>query len=229
METTNIILMPGLDGTGLLFNELIEQLCNESRVKCINLNELKGRSYSELAQEIAYQLPTQRFVLVAESYSGAIAYELFKLVPNKIEHLIFIASFVSRPSLMSKWAQFIPISFIHLLARRKWLVEVFCFGRTINDVEFSIFRSALAECPNDLIKKRLEYISNLQTPTEIFDIQTTYIRPKNDILISKTAVDTIQRLYPSTKVISLEGGHFIAQASSKRCAEVIKKMISTGR
>ena len=71
-----ILLLPGLDGTGLLFEDLLAQLPTTVDVEVISMDELCGSSYVEQAKEIATNVGDTKILLVAESYSGRVAYEL---------------------------------------------------------------------------------------------------------------------------------------------------------
>jgi hypothetical protein len=69
---TRIMLLPGLDGTGRLFKPFIKAAPPHlSPIPVALPPDLL--SYGELANRIAATLPNDRFVLIAESYSGPLA------------------------------------------------------------------------------------------------------------------------------------------------------------
>jgi hypothetical protein len=71
-EVSNLVLMPGLDGTGLLFERFVSALRPEIRIHIIEYPEGKA-PLEEYAAVVAGGLPAGRVVLLAESFSGIIA------------------------------------------------------------------------------------------------------------------------------------------------------------
>ncbi|WP_299945098.1 hypothetical protein [uncultured Microbulbifer sp.] len=99
-----ILLLPGLDGTGLLFRHLIEALPESLDLELISFFDFPQKIYLEQAQRLAELFSDRQLFLVAESYSGRIAYELCSLMSNKIKGVVLIASFISPPSKVSRLA-----------------------------------------------------------------------------------------------------------------------------
>lgn len=71
----HVILLPGMDGTGMLFGPLIKELGNTANIRAINYSGDLEQSYEILVDEVRKQLPNHEdFILVAESFSGPIGY-----------------------------------------------------------------------------------------------------------------------------------------------------------
>ena len=104
-----LVMLPGLDGTGLLFENLAQELSRKFEVTIISFEGVSGQSYQQQAAEIAEQLKNDCIFIIAESYSGPIAYALTQLLkPNQIAGIVFLASFISRPSPIARMAHLIP-------------------------------------------------------------------------------------------------------------------------
>lgn len=88
-SATQIILLPGLDGTARLFERFIHAAPNGARPVPIAL-PTEPLTYTELVDKISAVLPTGRLAIVAESYSGPLAVAIAARRP--IAGLIFCNS-----------------------------------------------------------------------------------------------------------------------------------------
>ena len=95
-DVPTLVLMPGLDGTGLLFEHFVSALPPHIRTRIIEYPKIAA-SLEEHAAVVAERLPAGRVVLLAESFSGIVA--LYLLMKHRVpaEKVIFVASFGSSP------------------------------------------------------------------------------------------------------------------------------------
>ena len=71
----HICLLPGMDGTGLLFKPLLGSLAGKCDISIVTHS--RANTFPELVEEVEEQLPGDRRIsLVAESFSGPVAVEL---------------------------------------------------------------------------------------------------------------------------------------------------------
>jgi hypothetical protein len=59
-----IVLLPGLDGTGVLFKPFIEALPSEIDIQVISYPPSAKLNYQELTELVMSQLPKEQFILV---------------------------------------------------------------------------------------------------------------------------------------------------------------------
>ncbi|WNC69137.1 hypothetical protein RI845_03025 [Thalassotalea nanhaiensis] len=215
-----LILLPGLDGTGNLFKALLEVLPNHITYQVIPLSD-ECLNYSEQASQIANQIDTDEIIILAESYSGKIVYELCKLDLN-IKHIIFAASFISRPSLISKFSSLLPI----ILIKKKFipnqiLSKLFFDSYNMSNSVSEVFES-LNKVSNETLSSRLSLVSSLDEPNDRFAVKATYIRPSNDLFVMPECIKPIKSTFQHLEVINVSGGHFILQSNPERCSEIIQ-------
>ncbi|GAA5442455.1 hypothetical protein Misp06_00629 [Microbulbifer sp. NBRC 101763] len=74
--TLKLVFLPGLDGTDILFNDLIKALPKTLNYEAIYLPELEGQDCSEQAVSLEKMTKEEILFLVVEFYSGRLAYEL---------------------------------------------------------------------------------------------------------------------------------------------------------
>ena len=108
MVISKLVLLPGMDGTGELFEEFLSNFDGDYIV--IPLPQSGSQDHVFLANIIKEQLPTEDFVLLAESFAGGIIPELLRQNNPHLKGVIFIASFLSSPNqLLLSIAKFLPI------------------------------------------------------------------------------------------------------------------------
>ncbi len=216
-----------MDGTGLLFNELILNIPSEFDREVICLNEIQGVSYRQQAEQIAEKIGSSSVLVVAESYSGRIAYELCSILGARVSKVVFIASFVSCPGVLAKLAAVLPEYFLKPNLFPNWLMKMLCFDGRGNRVLMDQVRQAITQVKPSALKRRLLNIAELDEPKVQQSTAAVYIRPTNDRLVAYDAVKVLGNIYPELSVESVEGGHFIAQTAPESCARVIVRATTT--
>ena len=124
-----IILLPGLDGTGTLFKPLSDVLPSTIESLVISYPPDEKLSYTELTAYVMDRLPTdEAYVLLGESFSGPIAYEIALRQPRNMHAVIFVASFLTPPQrLVLGLSKLLPC-YCHSLYP-SFLSGRFCSGR----------------------------------------------------------------------------------------------------
>ncbi|MET1257065.1 alpha/beta fold hydrolase [Aliikangiella maris] len=220
-----ILLLPGLDGTGKLFKHLNTYLKLPVQSEVIVLNDIVGRTHIEQARSIAHLIGRSRVILIAESYSGRIAYELCRILNQQISYIIFIASFVSNPCRITELIKNLPEIFFDIKYIPEILINYFCFSGYGKTKLYLALRETMALVSKKIIKQRIHLIAKLQIPEQHYAINACYLRPSHDRLVSTRALKIIRECFPNLTVKTISGGHFIAQIEPKKCATIINKII----
>ncbi|MEM5549296.1 hypothetical protein WNY63_00930 [Pseudoalteromonas neustonica] len=217
----DLILLPGLDGSGILFRDLIAALPTTLNPCVIYLDELNGESFSEKAFDLSNKIQDSEVIIIAESYSGRIAYELCDLLGKKIKRVIFLASFITSPSYTSKLAHIIPTAILKESHLNTWLLlHVGFAGYGSKHQAKHVFKS-ISLADKQKLKNRLNNIAALDKPLKSYDTKAIYIKPTHDLLVSKRAIKELLVVFKNTQINALESGHFIAQTQPIQCAKII--------
>jgi len=217
-----IVLLPGLDGTGLLFKPLLKALPKNIEVLIVSYPVDLKLSYEDLLEFVVKQLPDEKIVLLAESFSGPIAYQLALDIPEKIESIIFVASFINNPRKFIMFlSRFLPIRLLLLLPIPELIVKIFLFGFNINKQMIDLFKQSIKQVQPEVLAFRLREISGLQQCHNTSDIRVTYIQAQNDKLVPRCCLDEFRKVFSNVNVIKLSGAHFILQAAPALCADTI--------
>lgn len=109
-----LLLLPGLDGTGVLFERFVEALPDDIDAHVLSYPGDHPMSYADLLGYIRDRLPAgkTRFAVLGESFSGPLALEL-ALVEPRVNAVILCASFVTKP------VRYVP-QFTHRLTGAFW-------------------------------------------------------------------------------------------------------------
>ena len=93
-----LVLLPGLDGTGILFEPLARALGVDLDVRVVRYPSDPTLGYRELESLARAALPTDRpFVILGESFSGPIAIRLAADSPPGLVGLILVVTFARNP------------------------------------------------------------------------------------------------------------------------------------
>lgn len=143
-----LVLLPGLNGNSRLFAPLLAQLADVS-CQVIELPRQGRQDHDALAFTLKEQLGATPFVLLGESFSGALAHRLALQCPEGLAGLVFAASFLQRPHpLLTTWSSRLPVP--KALLAQSGLLRLFCLctafdlGAATNRNSRSVSRTA--EC-----------------------------------------------------------------------------------
>lgn len=221
-----LIFLPGLDGTGLLFEPFLKRIDTDIPVEIFRLSDDSNPDYQNIALQVVEQFKHDEVIIIAESYSGRIAYEIAKSSDLNISQIIFVASFLSIPSIFSKVSPFVPTELIRKGLLPKLIVSKILFGRYASQDLLELFYKAIKEVSSDVLRARLRQISCMDTPDIEIDVPCTYIQAKEDILISSSVLKTFKRCCKKLDIRELEGTHFLLQTNPAGCWQIIKEKVT---
>ena len=217
-----ILLLPGMDGTGLMFEPFIKHAPTSTQITVIKLIQDVGVTYREQAEVIARSIE-EDVIIIAESYSGVIAHELTKFVPNSLKHMVFAASFLERPSMILPLINVAPNFMINYSLYPDFIVSRALFGQYRSSYLSKLFKLAMSEVPIELLKFRLSQISNLKHSNDTSEIHSTYLQAQQDNLVANSSFNAFNRAYSQMNLRKLNGSHFLLQTNPIGCwAEILK-------
>ncbi|CAK8713820.1 Pimeloyl-ACP methyl ester carboxylesterase [Candidatus Electrothrix laxa] len=229
-----IILLPGMDGTGILFRPFVQELAQhisedifqKITVQVISYPCDQKLSYGELIDYVRSRLPAEEeVILVAESFSGPIGYALAAEQPNMIQAVIFVATFLSPPKGLVWMMPSHLMALVMKIPLPAFLLKQILFEQNVTDETVILFKDALRKVKRTVLATRMDEITNLHLEKQVLEIPCSYIRAKNDRLISGSHVDEFRSIAPQLTVSEISGPHFIMQARHRECVQVALKYI----
>ncbi|MGP1375401.1 MAG: alpha/beta fold hydrolase [Almyronema sp.] len=223
-----LVLLPGMDATGWLFQPLLDELPPELKTEVVDYPTNEILSYDELADLVMQRIADKpNVVLLAESFSGPLPIKLLERELNNIRGIIFCATFIEKPRpLLLKTVQFLPLALLFRLPLPKCLVKLFFLGANAIDDLFESFREALEQVNPQVIANRMYAVSLLKQNTYEIDVPCYYIQATHDRLIPTRAVMALKRIAPQIEVKQVEGPHLILQVNPAGCAAIIRDFVT---
>ncbi len=218
-----LVLLPGLDGTGDLFKPFTEVLPSSIIVQVIDYDLKNKQSYNDLVKYVISSLPKEDFILLAESFSGPIAYQIALRKPRQLKSLILVATFLENPRPLL--LKFIPNSRIFSLPIPTLIIKLFFLGFSAKTEIIDLFKTTIKKVSPNVIVYRLKEIAQLKTLDKSFELRTTYIQASNDKLVLNKSLRSWQKICKNINVFQVNGNHFILQTSPIRCAEIITEEV----
>ncbi len=216
------MLLPGLDGTGRLFTPLIAALAGAFECRVLPLPTEGAQDQVLLAERLLPDLPSQPFVLLAESFSGAIAVEIAKRQPENLRQLILVASFLETPRSILKYMPFALIwlgwRFHRLLAPVWWPL---CGKRDDLRMRSEVL-AALRLLTWPILHARLRAITSLRMETVTLSFPVMVFHAASDRLLSRACRSSLDRLGSSQVV---PGPHFLLQSEPSAMASALRLCI----
>ncbi|WP_417534539.1 hypothetical protein [Marinobacterium stanieri] len=218
-----LILLPGMDGTGILFTPLIHHL-DGLDTKVIPLPNDGPQDYSTLSTHVASIIGDEECIIIAESFSGGIVETLLRSGEANIKHVIFFASFLSCPSFfLLKIAIYLPLqTLLNIPLITPFFMRLFCLGHNASADSINLLKKAISLVPAATLKARMRQASAYKASSLVFHTPATYIHPKHDLLVSDRSLEFVSR-FNTIELIETDGPHFIIQSQPKKCSNLIKR------
>ena len=156
-----LVLLPGLDGTGRLFEPLVQVLPSHLSPVVICYPNDKPLSYAELVRFVKQQGPaSEDYVLLAESFSGPVAIEISATHPANLKALVLSATFVSNPSLVPQSMSFLLRRPFFMLEPPQFVVSRYLLGENPPVDLVETFRRAKRSVPPEVLAFRMRSVMN---------------------------------------------------------------------
>lgn len=223
------MLLPGLDGTGDLFQWFTRALPPAFDAKVVQYPTDDCLSELELAGIIQSAFPALGpFVLLAESFSTPLAIRCAAEHPRNLKGLILCAGFAANPRLLWSGALGSRLAHLALMLRipafavRTWLLGAGAPPELVRAVQKSV-----AKVRSRVMIDRLEQIASCDALSDLSKIEVPmlYLRATKDRLIPADFVEAILDVKPDMEVVSIPGPHLLLQREPNRTAEVVTNFL----
>ena len=212
-----------MDGSGLLFDEFVAVLRCRSIVISYPTDQPFG--YEELEQHVRSLLPSNEpFVLLAESFSGPVAIALAASPPPQLKAIVLVCTFARLPvpSFALLWAK--PIGLLPLWRAPTFLASRILFGRFRSKAKDALLSRAINAVTPKVWRARLKVVLSADKTSSLCRIRIPllYLRASQDRVVSSSASAVISAHVPGSKVVSIEGPHFLLQTKPQESAAAVR-------
>jgi len=216
-----LILLPGFDGTGLLFAPLQQALDPHFETTVISYPTDRALGYDDLCDHVGRELPDREFAIVAESFSGPIALEIANRKPKGLKAVILSASFVKNPRpILLRVATFLVGLWPPQPTIPAWVIRALLLGRNASAERCRELQELQRIVDPSVIAYRLREIVRVNAIAALRNcsVPLFYLNATEDQILGKEALRTLARARPDMTVFHVPGPHLLLQASPDLCA-----------
>jgi len=223
-----LVLLPGMDGTGILFADFAAELPPEFRPIVVAYPNDPKFGYSELESFARSSLPKdQPFILLGESFSGPLAISVAASNPPGLLGVVLCCTFARSPHpLLSRATaalRLLPAMHVPAFIQRRNLFGKFDSPR-LRDQLAQVRKLVSAKT----LKSRLEAVGHVDVSDQLRRITVPILdlRAKNDRVVPHTSGDYIRKIRPDAKAADLDAPHLLLQAVPQEALSVIRNFSS---
>jgi pimeloyl-[acyl-carrier protein] methyl ester esterase len=218
------VLMPGLDGTGRLFEPLRQAVGDRAETLTVSYPEHEALTYAELLPRVERLLPKAGgFVLIAESFSGPLALALAAESPARLAGVVLCNTFVTPP--VWRGLGLAPLSLLTRLSPPDLLLRRYLVGDDASAEALERARAATEAVAPAVLAARIDEVLRVDARAwlEACEAPLLYLRGEQDRLVPERCLEEILQLRPQAAVARIDGPHLLLQAAPEACAQRIER------
>jgi pimeloyl-[acyl-carrier protein] methyl ester esterase len=218
-----VVLLPGMDGSGVLFTEFASALQCRSIVVSYPPDQVLG--YEQLELHVRSLLPSDEpFVLLAESFSGPLAIALAANPAPQLKALVLVCTFARLPVPSFALLLAKPLAKLPLWRAPMFLVSRMLLGRFRSEAKEVVLRRAIKAVTAQAWRARLHAVLSADKTSSLCRIRVPllYLRASEDRVVLSSASAVISAHVPGSKVVAIEGPHFLLQSKPQEAAAAVR-------
>lgn len=217
-----LVLLPGMDGTGLMFEPFVQVLHGlEPRVVRY---PAELTSYADCIAYARTQLPVDRpFLLLGESFSGPVAIALAAERPPQLLGLVLCVTFARNPRpRLARWAAPLLRALPPLRLPRPLLRRVLLGARAPESL-IRLVDLMLPQVPTATLKQRLLAVVDVDHTPLLAQVQVPALAlcASHDRLVPARAATWMQAHLPSLDIHTIRGPHWLLQTRPEEALRVL--------
>lgn len=226
-----LVLLPGLDGTGLLFADFAASFGPDVKIIVVSYPADAAVGYSELEPIARAFLPKdQPFFLLGESFSGPIAISIAASRPSGLLGLILCCSFARGPRpALAVFRPLLAVAPVALLPLA--LLSFFVLGRFSSPALRRSLAESLAQVSPSALRARARAALSVDVSASLacVGVPVLYLRASEDRVVPKSASQSVVALAPATTVVEFQAPHFLLQVLPSQAAGAVREFMENVR
>ena len=230
-QRRTLVLMPGLDGTGKLFEPIIPLLQTHFDLTIVTYPDLDSLTdYVNCAQN---QLPeTPGFSLLAESFSGPVAMALMAHLPDQIGPSVLAATFARSPlATLTRMLGYVPEHTFSIGALNDFCLDVYATdNEDLSDTQ-PLPLDVTEQIDGALLRHRISVLSRVDVSALLPSIQVPilYLHGVRDRIVTGHDAQMIEDYLPNVSRVDIDAPHLLLQTQPSQCAELICNHVQAGQ
>ena len=224
-----LVLLPGLDGTGVQFKPLLRVLPSHIEPLVVTYPLHQALGYDALCEYVRTLLPVDEdYVLLGESFGGPLSIRLAAERPPGLKGLVLCATFVKCPQAWvpawaASWVPGWPFILFPKLAQAKAILGSYATGELL-----SLAKEALEMVPADVLACRVSEVVRIDVSTELQNVGVPmlYLRGRDDYVVPASSLRRIQTLRADIRTAEIPAPHMVLQAQPLLAAQAIEQFVA---
>ena len=222
-----LVLLPGMDGTGLLFSDFIAAMGSDVEIIVVTYPTDIILDYFELEKIARTLLPVDRpFLILGESFSGPIAISLAAAKPAGLVGLILCCTFAKNPqpllAVVRPFVGLLPVAAVPLS-----LLGYLLMGRFFKPELERAYAHALKVVSPAVLKNRLHAVLSVDVTACVstISVPVLYLRATEDKVVPRACSLQIAKLMPKLWLVDIIAPHFLLQTAPIKAASAVFEFI----
>lgn len=222
-----LVLLPGMDGTGELFEPFVRALGAHVKVQVIRYPKDVVLGYDELQDLVRNALPLDApYVILGESFSGPIGIALAAESPPWMKGLVLCSTFARNPRPLLSYARalvpLMPFSSIPGM-----LLSQLLFGSFGTTALRKAATTAVRQVAPSVLRERLRAVMAVDVSDALRQVQVPCmcLYASDDRLVPESASLHIKSTLPQDTVVKIRAPHGMLQAAPDDAAEAVLKFV----
>jgi pimeloyl-[acyl-carrier protein] methyl ester esterase len=224
-----LVLLPGLDGTGQLFADFLAALPDTFTTTIVTYPTEKFLSNAELLPFVTAAVPKAGpFVLLAESFSTPIALRYAAVNPPNLAGVAICAGFVFKPIAGWSWiVKSIAKPWFFRMRPPRRILEYFLVGAKAPPTLIQKLRQTLLIVNPEVLSCRVREALDCDARNDLTrtTVPIMYVQATHDRLLAKTCGSEILRIKPDVISEVIHGPHLILQREPQRVANLVAAFV----
>ena len=221
-----LVLLPGMDGTGIMFEPFLEAL-GKWPTRVLRY-PVALTSYEDCIAFARDQLPVDRpFLLLGESFSGPVALALGAERPKGLVGLVLCSTFARNPRPRLNWLAPLLRSLPAPRLPPSWLRRLLLGGRHAGALEHLV-DTMLTFLPPATLKGRMLAVGTVDHTECLRQIEVPLLAlvAAQDRLVPKSAATWLRRHGTTLDMVRLQGPHWLLQTRPGACVQAIQDFLA---
>jgi pimeloyl-ACP methyl ester carboxylesterase len=216
-----IVLLPGMDGTGILLRKLEAVLSASRPTIVLDYPADAGLGYAELTRIARGRLPLQRFVILGESFSGPIAIELAARDP-RIAGVVLAVSFARCP-VPRGLGYLAPYADLNWFP--DWALAAALFGSTGQPETRRELLTVVRSLPRAVVRNRAAEVCRVDKTNYLRSLTCPLLclHGRQDRLIGRHVVRQLVEIQPTCRVEWFDASHMLLATHAAEIGAVINQ------
>ena len=222
-----IVLLPGLDGTGDLFERVAERLAPDVTVTIVRYPQDPLLGYAGYAEIVRKVIGDRNVFLLGESFSGPVAIMVSRQLQKQVQGLVLAATFVKSP-----WPAYVIRRATHVDPRRtpRGIRDAILMGAYGDEELQKKVEEIVQTLPRSVRNARLRAVAGVDVRADFARVACPILvlHGRRDWLVRKSIMQKAVCDKGRARMIVIPGAHMLLQTRpAEAAAEIIHFIRST--